>query len=78
MREGPQVWYLWISFRLSSHCAYLIQLLMTVRFLRMLSSKPCERNQEAPSLSELLLLLAFRPSRLAPQCVQLQLEPSSS
>jgi len=32
--------YLKISFRLSSHCAYLIQLLMTVRFFLMLSSKP--------------------------------------
>lgn len=31
--------YLWISFRLSSHCAYFIQLLITVLFFLMLSSK---------------------------------------
>ncbi len=33
--------HLWTSVRLSSHCAYLIQLLMTVLFFLMLSSNPC-------------------------------------
>lgn len=38
-RRQPRRRYLWISFRLSSHCAYFIQLLITVLFFLMLSSK---------------------------------------
>ena len=37
--------YLWISFRLSSHCAYFIQLLITVLFFLMLSSKVWEEGK---------------------------------